>query len=260
MPLIDSHCHLTYPEIAADFAAVLARAKTMGVTTLLTISTKEEDWPNVLKLTEDYSHIYGSIGIHPHEAETHATTRLPTLQSYLAHKKIIALGETGLDYFYEHSPRAAQKWWFLQHITLAQETGLPLIIHTREAEADTWELLYNAYQQAPFTAVIHCFTASKDFAEKALSLGFYISFSGIITFKKAEDLQHIVPLIPEDKLLIETDSPYLAPTPMRGKPNEPSYIVHTAECMARLRGCTLKHIEDITSHNFYDLFTKAQRN
>lgn len=257
LKLVDSHCHLNYPEFAADMDGFMARARDADVTQMLTICTTMGEFPNLLAFTEKHPNLHCTVGVHPHEAEHHTTLSAEDLVKASAHPKVVGFGETGLDYFYEHSPKELQKNAFRAHLSAAQETGLPLVIHTREAEDDTYEMLKEAYSEKPITGVIHCFTSSRSFAEKALDLGFYISISGIVTFKKATDLQAIVKDLPLDRLLVETDAPYLAPMPHRGKVNEPSFVRHTAQFIADLKGISLDVLAEHTTSNYLTLFKKA---
>lgn len=256
MKLVDSHCHLNYPEFADDMAGVMVRAKEASVSQMLTICTKLEEFPNLLSFTNQYPNLHCTIGVHPHEAEHALDLTTEYLIQASHHPKVVGFGETGLDYFYEHSPKEAQKTAFIAHLKAAQETGLPLVIHTREAEEDTYALLEAAHHEKPIQGVIHCFTSSKDFAEKAMGLGFYISISGIVTFKKATDLQAIVKDLPLDRMLVETDAPYLAPMPFRGKVNEPSYVRHTAQFIADLKDIPLDVLAEVTTANYLKLFDK----
>lgn len=255
--LIDSHCHLNYPGLREDVSGVLARARGAGVGGFLGISTKRHEWDEVIGLADQHPDIWATIGIHPHEADHHPDTDTATLIDAASHAKVIGIGETGLDYFYDKSDRERQKASFRAHITAARATGLPIIVHTRDAEADTLALLREA-GQGPLHGVIHCFTASQAFAEAALALGFYISISGIITFKNAQALQASAATIPSERLLVETDAPFLAPVPMRGKPCEPAFVAHTARFLAQLRDENENHLESITTSNFFALFRKAK--
>lgn len=257
MMLIDSHCHLNYPGLVEDQQAVLARARAAGVGRMLAIGTKAKEWPEVQALADQESDVFATVGIHPHEAETHADLGVAQLVDAALHPRTIGIGETGLDYFYDHSPRAMQQEHFRAHCVAARETGLPLIVHTRDAETDTLAILKDEAGKGPLTGVIHCFTASRAFADAALDLGFYISFSGILTFKSARELQETARTLPLDRLLVETDAPYLAPVPMRGRACEPAFVAHTAAFLAQLRGLDVSAIADITSANFFRLFGKA---
>jgi TatD DNase family protein len=254
---IDSHCHLNYKGLIEDQPAVLARARSAGVTTMLNISTRESEWDDVLATAERESDVWASVGIHPHEADGHAHIDTAKLVSRAAHPKVIAIGETGLDYYYDHSDREQQRTSFRAHIAASRETGLPLIVHTRDAEEDTALILAEEMAKGAFPGVIHCFTASQDFAEKALALGLYISISGIVTFKNAKDLQASAALIPNDRVLIETDAPFLAPVPHRGKTGEPAFVADTARFLADLRGTSVEALAAQTSENFFRLFSKA---
>jgi TatD DNase family protein len=255
--LIDSHCHLNYPGVAEDVRGVLARARAAGVGGFLGISTRRNEWDAVIAQADAEPDIWATIGIHPHEADLHPDTDTATLVDAARHPRVIGIGETGLDYFYDKSDRDRQKASFAAHITAARITGLPLIVHTRDAEADTLALL-RAPGDGVLNGVIHCFTASQAFAEQALALGFYISISGIVTFKNARDLQASAATIPADRLLVETDSPFLAPVPMRGRPCEPAFVAHTARFLATLRGETIEALAASTTANFFTLFGKAR--
>jgi TatD DNase family protein len=256
---VDSHCHLNYKGLVEDQANVIARAGEAGVSAMLNISTREREWDDVVGVAERANTIWASVGIHPHEADTHPDVDTAKLVSRTSHPKVIAIGETGLDYYYDHSDRAQQRTSFRAHIAAAREAGLPLIVHTRDAEDDTAQILAEETEKGAYSGVIHCFTASQDFAEKALALGLYVSISGIVTFKNAKALQVSAALIPEDRLLIETDAPFLAPVPHRGKPCEPAFVVDTARFLADLRGVSVEHLARQTTANFYRLFSKAKR-
>lgn len=256
--LIDSHCHLNYPEFA-DVQGVLARAEQAGVGCMQTISTKRSDFAEVKALTQEDARIYGSIGIHPHEAEAHPDITVEELVEEAGDPRIIGIGETGLDYYYEHSPKAAQQRSFRMHIEAARQTGLPVIVHSRDADEDTVAILQEEYAKDAFPGLIHCFSTSKYLAEETMKIGFYISISGIITFKKSEALRAIVRDLPLERLLIETDAPYLAPAPHRGKPNEPAFVRHVAECLADVKGVSLEEIEMATTENFFTLFNRIKR-
>lgn len=256
--LVDSHCHLNYEGLREDVPGVLARARAAGVSRFLNISTKEREWPEVVGLAEQEADVFATVGIHPHEAETHPDVDTAKLVAGANHPKVVGIGETGLDYFYDHSPREQQQTAFRAHIAACRETGLPLIVHTRDAEEDTARILREEMEKGPYTGVIHCFTASQQFAELALELGFYISLSGIVTFKNARDLQETAKTIPQDRLLVETDSPFLAPVPKRGKTCEPAYVTHTAAFVASLRGQTVEELAQATTENFLRLFPKVR--
>jgi TatD DNase family protein len=253
----DSHCHLNYKGLIEDQAAVLARAEAAGVSTMLNISTRESEWDAIIATAESAPNIWASIGIHPHEADAHPDVDTAKLIAKAAHARVIAIGETGLDYYYDHSDRDRQRDSFRAHIAASRETGLPLIVHTRDAEEDTAEILTDEIGKGAYPGVIHCFTAGQSFADTALSLGFYISISGIVTFKNAKDLQATAAIIPEDRLLIETDAPFLAPIPHRGRTCEPAFVADTARFLAELRGVPVEQLAAQTTENFNKLFTKA---
>lgn len=255
--LIDSHCHLNYDGLAEDQPAVLARAREAGVGAFLNISTRRSEWAAVVATAEREPDVWASIGIHPHEAEQHADLGEAALLEATGHPRVIGLGESGLDYYYDKSDRAVQRALFRSHIAIARQTGLPLIIHTRDAEEDTAAILAEEMEKGAFPALIHCFTASAEFGRKVLELGLTISLSGIVTFKNARALQAFAPAIPADRLLVETDSPFLAPVPYRGKRCEPAYVRSTAEFVANLRGESLETLAERTTRNFYALFRKA---
>lgn len=254
---IDSHCHLNYKGLVEDQAGVIARANAAGVTGMLNISTRECEWGDVVAVATRTPDIWASIGIHPHEADAHPDVDTAKLVSAAKHPRVIAIGETGLDYYYDRSDRVRQRASFRAHIAAARETGLPIIVHTRDAESDTTEILADEMGKGAYSGVIHCFTASQDFAEAALSLGLYISISGIVTFKNAKDLQASAARIPDERLLIETDSPFLAPVPHRGRPCEPAFVADTARFLAQLRGVSVEALAAQTSANFFRLFAKA---
>lgn len=255
--LIDSHCHLNYPELA-DTAAVLARARGAGVGLVQTISTQRSDFAAVKRLAEQHTEIYCSIGIHPHEAEPHADISEAELLAEANHPRVIGIGETGLDYYYEHSPREAQCELFRQHIRVGRTLNLPVIVHSREADEDTVAILREAYAEAPFKFLIHCFTSTPYLADESIKLGGYISASGIITFKKSQALRDSFARIPLNRLLVETDAPYLAPEPFRGKPCEPAYTYYTAQKLAEVKAVSFEALAEATTHNFFSLFDKAK--
>ncbi len=252
--LVDSHCHLDYAT-AEERPEILARARRAGVSTLLTIGTTIAEFPTVRAIAESDADVWCSVGIHPHEAASEDDAAVAQLVALTEHPKVIGLGETGLDFYYEHSPRERQETVFRAHCRSARETGLPLIVHTRDADPETAAIL--AEEQPP-AGVIHCFSSGRELAEKALSLGFYISLSGIVTFKNAEELRATAKDIPLDRLLIETDAPYLAPVPLRGKRNEPAFVVHTVARVAEIKGISSEELARITSENFFRLFGKAR--
>ncbi len=255
--LVDSHCHLNYKGLAEQQDEVLERARARGVTAMLNIATRESEWDNVLAAAEANSDVWASVGIHPHDADHHPDVDTAKLIERAAHPRVIGIGETGLDYYYDKSDRGRQQDSFRRHIHASQATGLPVIVHTRDAEADTLALLGEEMGRAAFTGVIHCFTASDDFARKALDLGMFISLSGIVTFKNAADLQATAQWLPQERLLIETDSPFLAPVPHRGKTGEPAFVADTLRFLAALREEDEGALAAATSENFYRLFDKA---
>src|SRR5437868_2404677 len=256
---VDSHCHLNYKGLVEDQQGVLARARAAGVSQMLNISTRASEWDAVIAVAERESDVMASVGIHPHEADVHPDVETATLVEKAAHPRVIGIGESGLDYYYDHSDRARQRDSFRNHIAAARETQLPLIVHTRDAENDTYEILSEEMGKGAYPALIHCFTASQDFAEKVLALGLYISISGIVTFKNARDLQEAAKAVPSDRLLIETDSPFLAPVPHRGRPCEPAFVADTARFLAELRGEPVETLAETTTANFYRLFSKAPK-
>jgi len=255
--LVDSHCHLNYKGLVEHQAEVIARARAAGIGTMLNISTREREWGDVIGVAERESDVWASVGIHPHEADEHPHIDTARLVKAAENPRVIGIGETGLDYYYDHSDRDRQRSSFRAHIAAARETGLPLIVHTRDAEEDTANILTEEMERGSFHGVIHCFTASADFAEKALALGLYISISGIVTFKNAADLQATARDIPGRRLLVETDSPFLAPVPHRGKPCEPAFVADTARFLADLRGESLEDLALQTTNNFFALFSKC---
>ena len=254
---VDSHCHLNYKGLAEDQQSVLARARAAGVATMLNISTRQSEWDEVIGVAERECDVWASVGIHPHEADAHPDVQAATLVARAAHPRVVAIGESGLDYYYDHSDRDQQRVSFRAHIGAARDTGLPIIVHTRDAEEDTAAILAEEMGKGAFPGVIHCFTASADFARKALDLGLFISISGIVTFKNAKDLQATARALPADRLLIETDSPFLAPVPHRGRPCEPAFVADTARFLAALRDEPVEALAERTSANFRTLFAKA---
>ena len=255
--LIDSHCHLEYKGLVEDQQAVLARAREAGVTGFLNISTRQREWEQVVGTAAREGDVWASVGIHPHEADAHADLGEAALIEAAAHPRVIGIGETGLDYYYDHSDRQTQQALFRTHIAVARETGLPLIVHTRDAEEDTARIIAEEMGKGAFPALIHCFTASTGFARQMLEQGLMISLSGIVTFKNAKDLQEIAAELPEDRLLVETDAPFLAPVPHRGQVCEPAYTADTARFVAGLRGIEPARLADVTTQNFFRLFAKA---
>lgn len=255
--LIDSHCHLDYPEFAADLDQVVARAGEAGVGVLLAINTHHGAFDRVLAVAERFAHVYCTVGVHPHEAEREPWADLDTLLALARHPKVVGFGETGLDYFYDKAPRARQQENFRIHIRAARQMGLPVIVHTRDADEDTAAILAEEMGQGAFGGVIHCFSSGPALAAEALRLGLYLSISGIVTFKKADALRETVAGLPLDRLLVETDSPYLAPVPYRGKSNEPAFVVHTARRLAEILRRTPEEVEQATTANFFRLFAKV---
>ena len=254
---VDSHCHLNYEGLAEDQAGVLGRARAAGVSMMLNISTRASEWDSVIGTAERESDVMASVGIHPHEADLHPDVHAETLVGKAAHPKVIGIGESGLDYYYDHSDRERQRASFRAHAEAARETQLPLIVHTRDAEDDTYAILAEEMGKGRFPALIHCFTAGQDFADKVLALGLSISISGIVTFKNARALQDVARTVPLERLLIETDSPFLAPVPHRGRTCEPAFVADTARFLAELRGEPLETLAEATTANFHALFTKA---
>jgi TatD DNase family protein len=256
--LADSHCHLDYEGMAERQPEILARARARGVTAMLNISTRESEWDAVIATAEREPDVWATVGIHPHEADGHEGVDTARLIERAHHPRVVGLGESGLDYHYDRSDRARQRSSFRAHIAAARESGLPIVVHTRDAEADTAAILADELGQGRYSGVIHCFTGTGAFADKVLELGFFISISGIVTFKNARDLQEIAARIPLDRLLIETDAPFLAPVPHRGRPGEPSFVADTAAFLARLRGEDEEVLRTRTARNFHDLFTRTR--
>ena len=259
MIIVDSHCHLDMLTDYDDTDAIIARASKAGVKYLQTICTRLDNFDNILAITKKYDNVFASVGIHPSEVEQ--LTPATELIKLATDEKVIGLGETGLDYFYNKQPdhHKLQRDSFEQHIIAAQENNLPVIVHTRDAETDTENIITQNKKHKEFPGLIHCFTASKELAAKMLDLGMYISISGIVTFKNAEALQEAVNYIPLDRILVETDSPYLAPVPKRGKTNEPSYTKYVVEFLAKLKGISAEELASKTTENFFQLFAKASR-
>jgi TatD DNase family protein len=257
--LIDSHCHLDFPELNAEIDGVLARANEAGVDAMVTISTRVARFSDLKAIVEAHDNVFCSIGTHPHNAAEEPDITVEELVDISCHPKVVAIGEAGLDYHYDHSPRDIQKKSFRTHIAAARETGLPLVIHAREADADIARILEEETKKGAFPFVLHCFTSGADLAHRGLALGGYISFSGVLTFKKAEALREIALAVPYDRVLVETDAPYLAPEPYRGRTNEPSFVVHTASRLAALRGVSDAEMAHITTENFFRLFRKVPR-
>lgn len=255
--LIDSHCHLEYEGLVEDRAAVLARARAAGVAGFLNISTRQAEWDAVIATAEREPDVWASVGIHPHEADAHADLGEAALLAATHHSKVIGIGETGLDYYYDKSDRQVQQALFRMHIRVARKTGLPLIIHTRDAEDDTAAIIKEEMEQGVFPALIHCFTASASFAEQMLEQGLSISLSGIVTFKNAQDLQAVAAQLPAERILVETDAPFLAPVPHRGRTCEPAFTADTLRFVAKLRDVEPEALAETTTRNFFALFRKA---
>jgi TatD DNase family protein len=257
--LVDSHCHLDFPALAEERDAVLARARAAGVGTIQTIGTRLDTFEQVVALADANDDVYCSIGVHPHRAAKEPLDDPAPLLAWAARPKVIGIGESGLDYHYDHSPRDVQSAMFGLHIEAARQSGLPLIVHTREADRDTADLLRAAMAEAPFTGVIHCYSSSPELGFAAVEMGLYLGLGGILTFKKSEELRATVRALPLERLLLETDAPYLAPEPFRGRRNEPAYVAHVAATLAEVKGLPLAEIEKATTDNFFRLFTKARR-
>ena len=256
--IVDSHCHLIHEKNTLSVEKIIQKAKKNDVTTLLNITTKQDEFVRSIQLTEKYNAIYTSIGIHPHDSSQMNQKVFNKILELCNHEKVIGIGETGLDYYYNNSLREEQINSFKMHIDIAQRNNLPLIIHMRNAEDDMLEIIRKKYEENPFLGLIHCFTGSNNFLQKLLPLGFYFSISGVITFKNSNDLRETVKNVPLDRLLIETDSPYLTPVPHRGKTNDPSYIIHTLEYLAKLFNLKPHEIQSATTNNFKNLFVKSK--
>jgi len=257
--LIDSHCHLDFPQLSDELDAVLARAQEAGVGLMVTISTRVAQFGKLKDIVEAHDNVFCSIGTHPHNAAEEPNVTTDELIEIARHPKVVAIGEAGLDYHYDHSPRDAQEKGFRTHIAAARETGLPLVIHAREADEDVARILEEESEKGAFPFVLHCFTSGPDLAKRGLALGGFVSFSGVVTFKKADELREIAGTVPSDRVLVETDAPYLAPEPFRGKTNEPSFVAHTATRLAAVRGVSADELAQITTENFFNLFTKVPR-
>ena len=255
--LIDSHCHLDFPDFADELDAVVARARAAGIERMVTISTRVRRQAAVLAVAERFPDVYCSIGTHPHYAHEELDISVAELVAGTRAEKVVAIGEAGLDYHYDNSPREAQERGFRTHIAAARETGLPLVIHSREADDDTARILEEETAKGAFAAVLHCFTGGRALADRAVALGHFISFTGILTFKNSEDLRAIAAELPADRILVETDAPYLAPGKYRGKRNEPAFVIETAKVLAEVRGVSIAVIAEQTTANFYRLFAKV---
>jgi TatD DNase family protein len=256
--LVDHHCHLDFPDFAAERDAIIARAEAAGVKRMVTISTRITSFDIYRAIAEAHEGVFFSVGTHPHNAHEELDVPVSRIVELAAHPKCVAVGEAGLDYFYDKSPRDAQRAGLLKHIEAARITGLPLVIHSRDADDDMGDLLEAEMARGAFKAVLHCFTGGARLASRAVALGLYVSASGVITFKKSEDLRAVFASVPNDRLLVETDAPYLAPMPYRGKRNEPSYVVHTAAALAEVKGVSAAAMAEITTANFFRLYAKAR--
>jgi TatD DNase family protein len=253
--IIDSHCHLEHEPMISNLKEVIDRAVKNNVKYFLSISTTDESFDSILKIVENHRNVYGTYGIHPHEAKNYQTLSSEQIVKKIQlNKKIIGIGESGLDFYYKYSDPKIQKKIFIEHINAAQKLNLPLIVHTRSAEEDTYEILKTEMKNKNIKVLIHCFTGTNNFAHKLIDIGCYISASGVVTFKKSKDLADTFLSLPNDRILVETDSPYLSPEPMRGKPNEPSHIVHTVNFLANLKGVEPSYFADKTTSNFFKLF------
>jgi TatD DNase family protein len=257
--IVDHHCHLDFPDFAGELDAIVARAKAAGVGVIVSISTRVRRLADTLAIAEAYPNVFSSVGTHPHHAHTELDVAVDEIVRLSRHPKVVAIGEAGLDYFYDNSPRAAQAEGFRRHIAAARATQLPVVIHARDADADVAAILEEETAKGAFPAVLHCFTGGMELARRGLALGHYISFSGILTFKKSDVLREVAASVPLDRLLVETDAPYLAPGKYRGKRNEPAYVVHTAAELARVKGVSPEEIARITTENFFRLYAKAPR-
>lgn len=255
--LIDSHCHLDFPDFAEELDAVVRRAEEAGVGRMVTISTRVRRMPQLLAIAERFPNVFCSVGTHPHNAAEERGITTAELVEQTRHPKVVALGEAGLDYFYDKSPRDAQAAGFRAHIAAARETGLPLVIHARDADTDVAAILEDESRKGAFSAVLHCFTGGRELAFQAVALGLYVGFTGILTFKRSDELRAIAAELPADRILIETDAPYLAPLPFRGKRNEPAYVTETAKVLASVRGLPVEAIARLTTENFFRLFRKV---
>lgn len=256
--LIDSHCHLDFPELAADRAGVLTRAKGAGIDGMITISTRVKRFDEIKAIAEENAEVWCSVGTHPHHADEELDIFTEDLVRLSQHPKCVAIGEAGLDYFYDNAPKQAQETGLRRHIAASRLTGLPLVIHSRSADVHMAAVLTDEVGQGAFPFVLHCFTGSAELARQALDLGGYISFSGIITFKNAEEIREVAKFVPSDRYVVETDAPYLAPVPHRGGTNEPSFVAHTAAKVAEVRGISLEQLGVETTNNFFRLFSKAK--
>ncbi len=257
--LVDHHCHIDRPEFAADLDDVVARSHAAGVRLMVNISTRVRKFDHLLAVVERFDSVYGTVGTHPHYAHEELDVTAEDLERLSRHPKIVGIGEAGLDYYYKHSTPEAQAQGFRTHIAAARTTGLPLEIHTRDADQDTLAILVDEHAKGVFPAILHCFTGGRELAMRAVDLGLYVSFSGVVTFKKSDALRQIACEVPLDRILVETDAPYLAPDPYRGKRNEPAYVTHTAEVLARARGIDMETFAAATTQNFFRIYQKVPR-
>jgi TatD DNase family protein len=257
--LVDSHCHLDFPDFAEERDAVVARAEAAGVGMMVTISTRVKRFDAIRAVAEAYDNVFCSVGTHPHNAAEETDVSTDELVKLSEHPKVVAIGEAGLDFFYDHSPRDVQAAVFRRHIAAARETGLPLVIHSRDADADMEAILRDEGGKGPFPFILHCFSSGAALADAGVELGGYVSFSGILTFRKSEELREIARTIPRDRLLVETDAPYLAPVPFRGKRNEPAYVVNTAAVLSETIGMSAGDVAALTTANFFRCFSKVPR-
>jgi len=257
--LVDSHCHLDFPDLAGEAEAIIGRARAAGIGRIVTISTRVKKHAQVLAIAEKFPDVFCSVGTHPHHADEELDITAADLVARTRHPKVVAIGEAGLDYHYDNSPRAAQEEGLRRHIAAARETQLPLVIHSRDCDADMARILTEESGQGAFPAVLHCFTGGRDLAFAAIELGLYVSFTGILTFKRSDDLRAIAAALPAERVLVETDAPYLAPLPYRGKRCEPAYVLETAKVLAATRGVSLDEIAQATTENFFRLFSKVPR-
>jgi len=255
--LVDSHCHLDFPDFAEELPDVVARAEAVGIGRMVTICTRVAKFPQVLAVAERFDNVYCSVGTHPHNSHEETDVTAAQLIELASHPKVVAIGEAGLDYFYQKDHAVSQGAGLRIHIDAARETGLPLVIHSRDADDDMADILESKTKEGAFPAVLHCFSSGRGLMERGVALGHYVSFSGILTFKRSEELREIARDVPMERLLVETDAPYLAPQPFRGKRNEPAYVAHTCEVLAEVRGVSVEDMRAITSENFFRLFSKV---
>lgn len=257
--LVDSHCHLDFKDFEGELDDIVARAGDAGVGTMVSISTHLSKFDGVKAVAERFDNVWCSVGVHPHQAGEEGVDTPDRLIELAAHPRVVGIGESGLDYYYDRSPRDRQQTSFRAHIAAARDTGLPLIVHARDADDDAAAIMREEMEQGAYTAVMHCFSSGRGLAEAALDMGMYISFSGILTFRNAEELREIARDVPEDRLLVETDAPFLAPIPNRGKRNEPAFVAHTAGVLAEVKGMEIAALEAATTDNFFRLFSRAKR-